>query len=186
MGYLKLEGAVAAPFYAGAMSILALGRYALQISAINAQQFASGGRVELIAIQNGRINTRKNIPTQRNGDNVLATVRTGEVILNERQQHLLGGANVFKAIGVPGFATGGAVNFNPYPYAPQFTPAAYYVNNTNNNSEVVDKLEEMNQKLDAHTEATNARIDRMEVYQVTSTVTNAQKKQVKQNSLGRL
>lgn len=42
-----------------------------------------------------------------NGDNLLATVRTGEVILNERQQAALGGDNTFRAIGVPGFADGG-------------------------------------------------------------------------------
>lgn len=44
-----------------------------------------------------------------NGDNVLATLRTGEVVLNERQQMALGGDAVFKAIGVPGFANGGVV-----------------------------------------------------------------------------
>jgi predicted ribosomally synthesized peptide with SipW-like signal peptide len=42
-----------------------------------------------------------------NGDNMLATVRTGEVILNERQQAALGGSRTFAAIGVPGFAAGG-------------------------------------------------------------------------------
>lgn len=42
-----------------------------------------------------------------NGDNMLATVRTGEVILNERQQAALGGSNTFARIGVPGFASGG-------------------------------------------------------------------------------
>ncbi len=42
-----------------------------------------------------------------NGDNMLATVRTGEVILNERQQAALGGASTFARIGVPGFADGG-------------------------------------------------------------------------------
>ncbi|QQM25254.1 phage tail tape measure protein [Elizabethkingia sp. M8] len=44
-----------------------------------------------------------------NGDNRLITAKTGEVILNERQQALLGGAPVFSAIGVPGFARGGIV-----------------------------------------------------------------------------
>jgi len=45
-----------------------------------------------------------------NGDNMLATVRTGEVILNERQQAALGGSRTFASIGVPGFATGGIVD----------------------------------------------------------------------------
>jgi hypothetical protein len=38
---------------------------------------------------------------------MLATVKTGEVILNERQQAALGGEATFRAIGVPGFAGGG-------------------------------------------------------------------------------
>jgi hypothetical protein len=42
-----------------------------------------------------------------NGDNLLATVKTGEVILNERHQRMLGGSHTFKAIGVPGFSSGG-------------------------------------------------------------------------------
>jgi len=46
---------------------------------------------------------------RNNGDNRLITAKTGEVILNERQQALLGGAPVFSAIGVPGFARGGIV-----------------------------------------------------------------------------
>lgn len=44
-----------------------------------------------------------------NGDNILATVRTGEVFLNKEQQAALGGDAVFRAIGVPGFAGGGLV-----------------------------------------------------------------------------
>lgn len=47
--------------------------------------------------------------SRSNGDNRLVTVKTGEVILNENQQALLGGASTFSAIGVPGFAGGGVV-----------------------------------------------------------------------------
>lgn len=58
--------------------------------------FAEGGLV------------RGGLPIRRsNGDNVLATLKTGEVVLNERQQVALGGSTVFRAIGVPGFANGG-------------------------------------------------------------------------------
>lgn len=60
----------------------------------------------------GRIGSGFGIPISRsNGDNVLATVKTGEVILNERQQSALGGSRTFRAIGVPGFADGGVVGF---------------------------------------------------------------------------
>ena len=87
--------------------------YALQRGAIQAQQFAGGGRV--LPLGPGRIDARQNIPTQPNGDNVLATVRVGEVILNEEQQRRLGGANVLRAIGVPGFAKGGRIGPKPFP-----------------------------------------------------------------------
>ena len=82
---------------------LAAATTAAQIAVIAAQQFAGGG----VVLGNGRINRQGNIPTQGNGDNMLATVRTGEVILNRRQQAALGGANTFSAIGVPGFQGGG-------------------------------------------------------------------------------
>lgn len=50
------------------------------------------------------------LPIKRsNGDNVLATLKIGEVVLNESQQRALGGDSTFRAIGVPGFATGGVV-----------------------------------------------------------------------------
>jgi hypothetical protein len=47
--------------------------------------------------------------SRSNGDNRLITAKDGEVILNERQQMLLGGSDIFRSIGVPGFATGGVV-----------------------------------------------------------------------------
>jgi hypothetical protein len=62
--------------------------------------FAAGGLVT----GNQGISIRRN-----NGDNLLATIKTGEVILNEFQQRMLGGPDVFRAIGVPGFADGGVV-----------------------------------------------------------------------------
>lgn len=66
------------------------------------QGFANGGLIKMGA----------GLPIQRsNGDNILATVKTGEVILNQRQQSALGGSRTFSAIGVPGFADGGVVGF---------------------------------------------------------------------------
>ena len=64
--------------------------------------FAEGG------LTGQRIGSGDGAPISRsNGDNMLATVRTGEVILNQRQQAALGGDATFARIGVPGFATGG-------------------------------------------------------------------------------
>ncbi len=75
---------------------------AQSISEINSQKgFAVGG------LTGTRINSSHGRPIRRsNGDNLLATVKTGEVILNERQQAALGGDATFRRIGVPGFAGG--------------------------------------------------------------------------------
>lgn len=76
-------------------------------------KFAQGGLVPGYAgggLSGTRIMSHHGSPIQRsNGDNRLATVKTGEVILNRRQQAALGGDDTFRRIGVPGFATGGAI-----------------------------------------------------------------------------
>jgi hypothetical protein len=81
---------------------------AKSISGINsAKGFARGGAV----LSGTRINSSHGSPIQRaNGDNLLATVKTGEVILNQHQQAALGGDETFRRIGVPGFASGGIVD----------------------------------------------------------------------------
>jgi hypothetical protein len=82
-----------------------------QVDAIRKTEFtgfAGGG-----AVTGTRINSSHGLRTQRaNGDNLLATVRTGEVILNEQQQARLGGDRTFRAIGVPGFASGGSTGLS--------------------------------------------------------------------------
>lgn len=86
----------------GTLNAPQMGRSAQQILAPVLEAvppFATGGKVT------------GGIPIYRsNGDNVLATLKVGEVVLNEKQQQLLGGDAVFRAIGVPGFASGGVVN----------------------------------------------------------------------------
>lgn len=73
--------------------------------------FAQGGQVPLSGT---RIGTGHGIPVRRaNGDNLLATVKTGEVILNERHQAMLGGSATFRKIGVPGFASSGYTGISP-------------------------------------------------------------------------
>lgn len=82
---------------------------ATQIALISAQKFpgyAEGGK----ALSGKRIGSGDGVPFRRsNGDNLLASVKMGEVILNEKQQQALGGDKTFRAIGVPGFAGGGVV-----------------------------------------------------------------------------
>lgn len=69
------------------------------------------GKIQGFA-NSGIVKSGFGLPIQRsNGDNVLATVKTGEVILNQRHQAALGGSRTFSAIGVPGFAESGVVGF---------------------------------------------------------------------------
>lgn len=90
-----------------AMGALAATLGAVQIAQIaNAETpaFARGGKV----LSGQRIGAGDGKPVQRaNGDNLLATVKKGEVILNEVHQQRAGGAEFFASIGVPGFAAGG-------------------------------------------------------------------------------
>lgn len=100
------------PYVGIVLAALAAATGAAQIAVIASQKppappaFADGGKVlsgQMIGANDGK-------PIQRgNGDNLLATVKTGEVILNQRQQAALGGAATFRKIGVPGFAAGGLV-----------------------------------------------------------------------------
>ncbi|CAB4152332.1 hypothetical protein UFOVP606_5 [uncultured Caudovirales phage] len=89
---------------------LALATGAIEAAVINSQPtpaFASGGKV--LSGQRIRASDGKSI-SRSNGDNLLATVRTGEVILNESQQAMLGGDKTFARMGIAGFATGGLVD----------------------------------------------------------------------------
>lgn len=73
-----------------------------EITSVDVDGFAGGG------LTGKKITSTDGRPIRRsNGDNLLATVKTGEVILNKRQQNALGGASTFRKIGVPGFADGG-------------------------------------------------------------------------------
>ncbi len=84
---------------------------AIQLGVIAATNFANGGLVRPVELESGTIVNTPNIPALSNGDNLLATVKVGEVILNKQQQQALGGAPAFASIGVPGFARGGRVDF---------------------------------------------------------------------------
>ena len=89
-------GFTPAAWIAGALMAV---QTAIQVAVIRAQKFAHSGKVR----------TGVSVPADRNGDNTLVLAKTGEVILNERHQAMLGGAKTFKEIGVPGFASSGIV-----------------------------------------------------------------------------
>jgi TP901 family phage tail tape measure protein len=118
---------------------------AAQIATIAAQPLATGG---IVGISGRRVTDGQNMPTRSNGDNVLATVKRGEVVLNQRQQSALGGARTFRSIGVPGFADGGAIG------APNIAATV-----AGGNDRVIQLIE-----------AVNGRIDRLQAYVVSDDV----------------
>ena len=79
---------------------------AINVAKIAGISFYEGGQVPEVS---GRITAAQNVPTQKGGDNVLALVTRGEVVLNKAQQQRAGGSEFFRSIGVKGFATGGQV-----------------------------------------------------------------------------
>lgn len=143
-------------------SILAGSIGLAQTAIIAAQPAAEGGlmgsgRVEEVT---GLVNVPANIPTQRSGDNVLAMLKRGEVVLNWRQQAMLGGAPTFRAIQVPGFAEGGITG--SIISAPDLSGVG--------SAERIRQNEVMIKELMAWVAATNARLDRLKVVVVSEDV----------------
>jgi hypothetical protein len=82
-----------------------------KIGSTKTPKYADGGEVQ--ALGAGPINNGSNLSVPlSNGDNTLAYVKQGEVILNQDHQRKAGGSRFFKSIGVPGFAGGGLVGGN--------------------------------------------------------------------------
>lgn len=134
---------------------------AAQIAVIAAQPAAKGGLMGGVPEQkDGLVVMAPNIAEMQNGDNVLATLRRGEVVLNKRQQAALGGAPTFRAIQVPGFAEGGAAGAIIAP--PDVTGTSA--------SERVRLLEHISGQLEVAIEATNQRIDRIRTFVVSEDV----------------
>ena len=121
-----------------------------QIATIAAQPLAEGG-----VVTGQRINQKQNIPTRSNGDNVLAYVKRGEVVLNQRQQSLLGGSPTFRRLGIKGFAEGGMV--------PPINPPIQGLGLQGNMNEFLQVME-------AKTDAINNRIDRLQAYVVSEDI----------------
>ena len=151
-GALAVQRALASvPFPANLLAAIPTGiAAAAQVATISAQPLAEGG-----VITGERVNQRQNIPTRSNGDNVLAFVKRGEVVLNQRQQSLLGGSPTFRKIGIKGFAQGGLV--------PPISAPIQGISMTNDLSKYLDTIE-------AKTDAINNRIDRLQAYVVSEDI----------------
>ena len=183
-------------FYA-VQAALAVGEYAMNVQKINSAQFATGGKI--VGLSSGKITTTSNIPARSNGDNVLATVKTGEVILNESQQKALGGDATFASIGVPGFAGGGYTGWKPLGNqdlgsilkAP-INPASFLLGNNNNNnsnqyvSKDIEEMKAMIKENARQVSETAEHVKNIQVHVVSKQMTNQQRKDSIQASIGRL
>ena len=151
-GALAVQRALASvPFPANLLAAIPTGiAAAAQIATIAAQPLAEGG-----VVTGQRVNQKQNIPTRSNGDNVLAYVKRGEVVLNQRQQSLLGGSPTFRRIGIKGFAEGGIV--------PPISAPLSVISNDNGLSKYLQVIE-------AKTDAINNRIDRLQAYVVSDDI----------------
>ena len=76
--------------------------------------YASGGKVNAY-VSGGEVAGKGNIPTQPNGDDTLATLKTGEVVLTQEQQAALGGDEAMAQAGVPGFGGNKPADNAPIP-----------------------------------------------------------------------
>jgi hypothetical protein len=151
-GALAVQRALASvPFPANLLAAIPTGiAAAAQIATIVAQPLAEGG-----VVTGERVNRKQNIPTRSNGDNVLAYVKRGEVVLNQRQQSLLGGSPTFRRIGIKGFADGGLV-----------PPISAPIQALSGNNDLSNFL----QVIEAKTDAINNRIDRLQAYVVSDDI----------------
>ncbi|SFW15952.1 phage tail tape measure protein [Chitinophaga sancti] len=185
-------------------SVLALGRYAIRINEIDNTQFAYGGSPD-VPTRGGRFggkpHSQGGTPFMYKGRRFegeideLAVIRTknaptGTYSITGNHTQIASGLN----------ALGGGISFAPgaqiqkYEFggglgeslkAPVFTPS-YSNSPVNTNSAESEKYYDLILEQTKAIQAVNGRIDKIEVVQVTRSVTDAQKKHVKQSNIGTL
>lgn len=161
---LAVTRAFATSGIAGAIAVGIAG--AAQTAIIAAQPLAKGGVVgklgeEIVQFAGGGMVTSKgNIKPLSNGDNVLATLKTGEVVLNQDQQRRIG-YSTLKAAKIPNFALGGVVG----------APSAFLQDSLNRAGEEQNRFKVMQDLV----METQGRIDRLQVIYTASTDDDVEK-----------
>lgn len=173
----------------GILSGLALAKYAMNLSKINSAQFEFGGQVPKRGGRfGGKTHREGGTPFVFQGQQYeaevdeLAVIRTKNAPKNKTYTITGNQEQIASALN----SIGGGVDFAPgaklskFEFggmlggglrAPQFVPSSQIIIQNN-------------QDISSLVDAVNNRFDRLEVVQVTSTVTKAQQKQVKQQSVG--
>ena len=138
---------------------------AIQTGIIAAQPLARGGVVgkfgEIVQFASGgTVTSRGNIKPLSNGDNVLATLKTGEVVLNKEQQGRIG-YSTLKAARIPNFAMGGVVG----------APSGFLQESLNRAGEEQNRFKVMQDLV----METQGRIDRLQVIYTANTDDDVEK-----------
>jgi hypothetical protein len=177
---------------------LAIGRYAMRVNDINKTQFEYGGQVptETGGKITGPSHAAGGVPFNYEAEgNELAIIRTKNAPAGKKYSisgthtqiasalnQLGGGKGFMPGASLSKFEYGGSLGESLQ--APVFTPASNTlpISDAGSINQVLDLLTEQAKA----TQAVNARIDRFQVYQVTSSVTSAQRKEVIQDEIGTL
>jgi hypothetical protein len=195
-------GAAGAIMYA-LLSGLAIGRYALRIGEINREKFEFGGQPGEVPTRGGEFGGRSHAQggtdfqfrgrTYNAEAKELAVIRTKNAPANKRYTVSGTQAQIASAIN----QIGGGIAFKPGArfskldsggylgdvlQAPLYTPSS--VLGGGGSSDVLTAIKEQTAVMQAMAIEQSKRVDRIEVVQKTSTVTDAQKKQAKQNAIG--
>jgi len=181
----------------GILAGLAVGRYALRVNEINRAEFEYGGQVptETGGKITGPSHSAGGVPFNYEAEGgELAIVRTknagqGRYTISGTHTQIAsalnklgGGRDFFSGAKVARFEYGGSLGESLQ--APVFTPAGSTAPGAI--GQTLDMFGELLQRIDQSNAAVNQRIDRLEVVQVTSTVTSAQKKAAIQSEIGTL
>lgn len=172
--------------------------YGIQKAAINQQKFAKGGQVPTKT--GGRItgpsHKKGGVPFEAEGeelmiinkrsakDNRVRTITGTNKQIASKVNEFGGGVTFAAGAKVKKFESGGFIGQNLQ--APVFSPGTSSIINNVGSGMNRDQFNQMMDRMENIAQAQSNRIDRIEVVQKTSTVTDAQRKQVKQTSVGTL
>lgn len=189
----------------GILTALALGRYALNVAAINKEKFAFGGKPGEVPSRGGQFGGK---PHSKGGTDFsfrgerynaeakeLAVIRTKDAPKGKRfsvtgtQMEIAsainkigGGINFKPGAKLVKFETGGFLGDRLQP--PVFTPSNNFINNSGGISE--EKFDELIEKITEMNTETSKRIDRIQTVVSDKEITDAQNKRAKQTSIGTL
>jgi hypothetical protein len=190
----------------GVQAALALATYALNTSRIRSAQYAYGGAVPSRGGKfGGQPHSRGGTPFTYRGTafeaevNELAIIRTKNAPASNPYTITGNQSQIASALNT----IGGGINFQPgaqikkldyggslgsFLEAPAFRPGSsnVFVTNSSDNTLLIAEIRALREENIRLAQEQSKRIDRLEVVQVTSTVTNAQKRQAKQSDIATL